>query len=362
MIKEYVNSKGKKFTGYLITNPKVTNSLPYILVVPDDIKDGKQIVMESLNFEQTNDMIDIAEHIIRDLQGKLELIDDAPYLIPFLPDVKGGRPYYQQLSRECFEQSENGEYIIVYDRIDLQVINSLEDAKKLIQENHNKKVDDKVFLNGYSSSGVFAQRFALIHPELIDTALIGGAAGSIPLPTEDFEYPLGIKDFKELFEKDFNKEAYKKIQFAYYVAEFEADKPAYEFDINGNKILRDANGNKLDAKQVAPPMHDMSYHLRSTPLDIGKEQRQEIGEDLSLRYKSCIQYYEDNGYEISSKIYKGSRHGNIYLNENPSRYGVIKDILALYKYGQPFKYDEYSASEISMKEQRKREGLGSKER
>lgn len=351
--KYYVNSKGKKFTGYLITAPQMKDTLSYILVVPDDMENGKQIIVESLNFEMSDNTIEIAENVIRELKDKVEIFDDAPYLIPFLPAVRGGRPYYQQLSRECFETSLNGEYTIGHYRVDLKVVATIKDAINLIQDEHNKTVDKKIFLNGYSSSGVFAQRFALLHPELVDRAMIGGAAGTIPIPNEELEYPLGIKDYKELFGKDFDMKSYKNIEFAYYVAEFETNKPAWEFDINGHKLQRDQNGNKVDNSQVAPPMHDMSYHLRSTPLEIGKKQRKILGEGLDKRFKNSVEYYEGNGYKICSKIYKCSSHSDIFL----ANQGAFRHIMEkYYKENKPFEYDGYSADEISMKEQRKREG------
>ena len=57
-------------------------------------------------------------------------------------------------------------------------------SKSIIENETGKTVQDKIFLNGYSSSGVFAQRFALLHPDIVETACIGGASGSIPIPTE----------------------------------------------------------------------------------------------------------------------------------------------------------------------------------
>lgn len=106
-------------------------------------------------------------------------------------------------------------------------------------------------------------RFALIHPEIVGRALIGGASGSIPLPTQYMDYPLGIKDFKELFGTEFNEEEYKKIQFAYYVGEMEAKRPATEYDTEGKRIQRDEHGQMIDTSQIIPPMHDMSYFPRS---------------------------------------------------------------------------------------------------
>lgn len=113
-----------------------------------------------------------------------------------------------------------------FERIDLQYLECIQDAKDSLRQLTGKRVPDKVFINGYSSSGVFAQRFALIHPEIVDKCCVGGSTGSIPIPESNIGYPVGIADFKELFGKEFNEEAYKSIDFAYYVGEHEASNPA----------------------------------------------------------------------------------------------------------------------------------------
>ncbi len=161
--------------------------------------------------------------------------------------------------------------------------------KNKIKKETGKNVADKIFLHGYSSSGVFAQRFALIHPEIVGRVLIGGASGSIPLPTTDFEYPLGIKDFRQLFGTDFNEDEYRKIQFAYYVGEFEARK-AGNFDINGDRITSDM--------QIPAPMHDMSFRSVSTPKEVGIEQRKLLGQTLNERYKNAIEANKRYGIDI----------------------------------------------------------------
>lgn len=358
---KYENSKGKKFIGYLSLGAKAV--LPYILVIPEDLDEEKEVVVESLNFEGTDIIDKIAPHVIEQLKGMVEVIDDAPILIPFTPDVRGGIPYYQQLSRECFQNANNGEYEINYPRVDLQIINTINNAKNKIKKETGKNVADKIFLNGYSSSGVFAQRFALIHPEIVGRVLIGGASGSIPLPTTDFEYPLGIKDFRQLFGTDFNEDEYRKIQFAYYVGELEAKTPAWERDIEGEPIERNQNGQAINDNQIIPPMHDMSYYPRSIDIQRGKYQRQILGEDLSQRHKNCIEYYEKNGYNITSKIYRGAEHKGIFSRSNPSFESLLKDIILFYRNGESFaKEDIGGVEEISMKPQRQREQKLDKDR
>ena len=350
---KYVNSKGKKFIGYLSLNQE--ESLPYILVMPDNLENNKELVMESLNFEGTNIIEKIMPNVIEQLKDMVEIVDDAPILVPFIPDVRGGRPYYQQLSRECFEESINGEYNIDYPRIDLKVINTINSAKNKIKKETGKEVKNKIFLNGYSSSGVFAQRFALIHPEIVGRALIGGAAGSIPLPIGDFEYPLGIRDFKELFGKEFNEQEYRNIHFAYYVGQLETKTPAWEYDIEGRKIQRNEKGQVINRNQIIPPMHDMSYYPRSIDIKRGKHQREILGKDISQRYKNCIEYYKNQGYNITSKIYKGAEHVDIYTRNNPSFEYLINDVIKFYKYNKDFEIDESSVEIIDMNPQRQRE-------
>ncbi len=350
---KYANSKGKKFIGYLSLGEK--GILPYILVIPENLNEGKELIVESLNFEKTNIINKIVPHVIEKLKDMVEVIDDAPILIPFIPNVIGGIPYYQQLSRECFQDASNGEYKINYPRIDLQIINTINNARDKIQQETGRKVTDKIFLNGYSSSGVFAQRFALIHPEIVGRVLIGGASGSIPLPTADFDYPIGIKDFKQLFGVDFNEKEYRKIQFAYYVGELETKTPAWEYDIEGRKIERNQNGQIMNNNQIIPPMHDMSYYPRSIDHQRGKNQRQILGKDLAQRHKKCIEYYEKNGYNITSKIYRGAEHKGIFSLSNPCFETLLRDIILFYTNGESFAKDISEVEEISMKPQRQRE-------
>ena len=135
------------------------------------------------------------------------------------------------------------------------------DAKSQIEEITGKKVQDKIFLSGYSASGVLAQRFALIYPELINRALIGGAAGSIPIPSDKIDFPIGIKDFRDLFGKEFNFEAYKQIQFGYYVAEKEAEELAKKYNIEMpiTETVNEIINNKISAKDAVNKLMNREF-------------------------------------------------------------------------------------------------------
>lgn len=170
----------------------------------------------------------------------------SPIVVPLIPSYKDS-PYFQQLSQECFSLSSNDRNY----RIDEQVVRIIDKAKSILQTERGLIAEDRIFLNGYSSSGVFAQRFALLHPEIVETACIGGASGSIPIPTEKLAYPIGVADYEALTGKKFDLESYSKIKFRYYVGELETQ--------NKTDSRVDDNGNPA-------PMHDMSYFDRSVPI------------------------------------------------------------------------------------------------
>lgn len=340
--------------GYIKYIPQDRKILPYMMIIPKNMEENSEIIVDTLNYDNTKDPKGTAIKGADTIGGYLRIGVDAPMLYILVPDDRGGRrPYYQQLSRECFTESN-----LDYPRIDLQVKEAIEDAQNKIFNILNKRVSKKVTLNGYSTSGVFAQRFALIHPEIVTKAIIGAAVGSIPIPTEALEYPLGIKDFAELFGKEFDTETYKSIDFAYYVGELEAREPATNFDINGNNLEKDEQGNLTNSSQIVPPMHDMSYLPKSIPLEIAKKQRLLYGTDLQTRFKNCIQWYQENGYKIKDKIYIGADHKELFKNDYPFKINFLRDLYAFYKSGNigtAFYKDDSSTDRLDMSYQKKRE-------
>lgn len=261
------------------------SKIPFVLITPSTLKDGQILVMESNNLETNN-----IQSLLRQALGAGKDLNDIfkgsnPILIPILPSKSPNAPYYQQLSTECFQ---NGE------RPDLNIVEAVNKAKEIMKNQYNIKLNDKIFLNGYSSSGCFAQRFSLIHPELIDTACIGEASESIPIPNKDLDYPLGIKNYEELFGKKFDIEEYKKIIFDYYVGSLECEtKSPDRIDENGN----------------LSPMHDMSYFDRSVPTDV-ETHRKKLGQDMFERAKNTVELLKNIGINISHTIIPNTAHND----------------------------------------------------
>lgn len=372
---------GIKYKGYMISDD---GKLAYFLVVPDNLEDGSEMIVESLNKENDRDG-DITgfdkrsiESSMGTVQRILKSVRNEPVVIPIVPSI-AGEGYYQELSRDCLEGKSEDE------RIDTQYLECIESAKKKIEEISGSKVADKVFLNGYSASGVFAQRFALIHPEVVSKCCVGGAVGSIPIPEDKLPYPCGIKDFAELFGKEFDAESYKQIDFAYYVGEHEASRPG-NYGKDGKPVyieVPNPNGRvdlkRNDSSVPIMPMHDMSYHTRSMSVETGKQFREAYGETMQDRLDSAIEYYAKNGYSFKSKIFKDVAHNRVEYrslgetsnNKKYKYFGIFdvpngelgdgvpqrifQDISDFYREGTGFEPDDKSVSRLDMTEQEHRE-------
>lgn len=271
--KSIVNRFNKKIDMYICE----AGEGRYLMAIPEKMKDDAEMVVETYNSggvqrqnyqESINDAMAPNGNAIE--KTLMDAITDFPVVLPIVPNIKN-LPDFQQLSLEAVRDF----------KIHEKVFECIQDAKTKIKMVTGKSVQDKIFLNGYSASGVFAQRFALIYPELINRCLIGGAAGTIPVPTIRIKYPIGLEDYDKLFGKKFNVEEYKKIKFGYYVGEREEQDDG-NWNLEGERYEKGKG-------QVRAPMHDMSFMSITTPKEVGALQRQLLGQTMNERYKKAIE-------------------------------------------------------------------------
>ena len=312
--KTITNRFGKKIDMHLCQ----TKDGSYIIGIPDGMKDNSEMFVQTYNAggREKNSYSENVKDAVNDCENPIEkdyqdFMTDFPIVVPIVPCLKG-LPDFQQMSVES----------VIDFQIHEKVKDCIDSARLEIEEITGKNVQDRIFLSGYSASGLFAQRFALAYPEMINRALIGGAAGTIPVPTKKLKYPIGIQDYETVFGKEFDSEAYKRIQFAYYVGEKEAAK-AGEYDINGDRIKSD--------KQIPAPMHDMSFRSATTPQDVGKEQRRLLGQTLDERYKNAIKANQIYGIDIEGIVVSNSTHRDIFNTIKTPASVFLKDqIIAFY--------------------------------
>ena len=99
--------------------------------------------------------------------------------------------------------------------IDLQLIAMIDAARAELSKT-NIQTDEKIFIQGFSASGMFANRFTILHPERVKAATIGSPGGFPILPVATFNdeqlpYPAGIADLEELTGIQFDSTTYNAI-------------------------------------------------------------------------------------------------------------------------------------------------------
>lgn len=132
---------GKEYTVQIVYPNDISNyNIPYILVLPKNMKENCILAVEANNLETENsdDLLNngllTAHKLVQQLKD-----NDNPVLIPIVPSVKNGTPYYQQLSKECFSIPSAHPFY----RIDLQVLNIINEVKQNLSDKINLR--DKIF-------------------------------------------------------------------------------------------------------------------------------------------------------------------------------------------------------------------------
>ena len=290
----------------------------YILGIPDSMRENAELFVETYNscglqrgryIDNVGDALSEGGNNIEKLI--IKMITDFPIVMPIIPNLFC-LPDCQQLSLEAVRDFK------IHEKVAL----CIQEAKLKIEEITNKKTQDKIFLCGYSASGVFAQRFALIYPELIGRCLVGGAAGTIPIPSDKLDYPIGIGDYNYLFNKEFDISLYRKIKFGYYVGEDE-EVDLYEWKKN-------CENTNLCHDKENQPTHDMSFREKTTPKKVAIAQREYLGERMGQRYINSILINKKYGIDIEGIIVKGVNHRNILDERNLQYNALTKQILEFY--------------------------------
>jgi dienelactone hydrolase len=79
-------------------------------------------------------------------------------------------------------------------RADLQLIAMIDDARRRL----GPTVRSRVLMSGFSASGSFTNRFALLHPDRVLAAAVGSPGGWPIAPSAELRYPVGVADVAEL--------------------------------------------------------------------------------------------------------------------------------------------------------------------
>ena len=184
-------SGGFTYAYYLYVPPEIKNSadrkaLHTLLVLPN-------------NTGTLDD--DLAFHDADVKRRMLGAVGVASYLqvavlMPVFPRPKSDwRIYTQALDRDSMVTDKKE-----YRRLDLQLVAMIDDARESLKK-RGLRFDKRVLVNGFSASGMFANRFTFLHPDRVKAAAIGSPGGWPIAPVAAYKdkqlrYPIGLADFK----------------------------------------------------------------------------------------------------------------------------------------------------------------------
>jgi pimeloyl-ACP methyl ester carboxylesterase len=205
-------------------------SWPYLLVkpvglaadAPASARDGTLLVVPNNTGSPSENEDALRASAICELgfgesAGPLAIADGlgAPLLMPLFPRPE--QLYLQALTRESLSKDVEPKF----NRVDKQLIAMIDDARaKLAAMNH--PVQPRVLMAGFSASGVFTNRFAVLHPERVLAAAVGGPGGWPIAPVRADQgkmlpYPVGIADLdtEELGGQSVDLAALQRVRFLF---------------------------------------------------------------------------------------------------------------------------------------------------
>jgi dienelactone hydrolase len=110
-----------------------------------------------------------------------------------------------------------------YARFDLQLVAMIDDARARLKKD-GLKFDRRVLINGFSASGMFANRFTFLHPTRVKAAAIGSPGGWAIAPTGKYKdktlrYPIGTNDFKTVTGKNLDLKNLRKVPLLIFIGD-----------------------------------------------------------------------------------------------------------------------------------------------
>ena len=187
----YFNGNGKN--GFLFD---------YILFIPSNLRDNITLLVEpnnssfvSLNYE------DGKKTAIKNILGRknnpslsmyLSKELGLPLLCPILPRYLNDE---EEVNLASLEKNVLDNVSLNNIKLPTQIINMINNSLNLFEMNR-LSVNKKVICVGNGNTGFFANRFSLLHPEIVYSQVVGNISGQVCLPVDKYEdinlpYPVG---------------------------------------------------------------------------------------------------------------------------------------------------------------------------
>lgn len=199
---------------------------PYYFYTPGDVKrtarNGQTItllVLPNNTGTTTDDLDQHRKSVLEDLQMMRTIAGslDVVILEPVFPRPESDwQVYTHALDRDTLTTD-----IVELSRTDLQLVAMIDDATVRLEEK-GWQVDDRVLMWGFSASGMFTNRFTLLHPERVKAAVIGSPGGWPIAPVETYQgeclrYPVGICDVEEITGQPVDLDTYAAVPQFFFI-------------------------------------------------------------------------------------------------------------------------------------------------
>ena len=198
-------------------------------------------------------------------------------LMPIFPRPKNDwKIYTHALDRDSMLTGKKE-----YRRFDLQLIAMIDDARSQMKKQYDLEFDKKVLINGFSATGMFANRFTFLHPTRVKAAAIGSPGGWAIAPTAEFDgkklrYPIGIDDVKTVAGEKLDMKNLRKVPLLIFLGD------------------KDENDSVVFGDSYEEEDKDLIFELfGKTPVE---------------RWEISKKIYRDNKMNAEFKLYPGIEH------------------------------------------------------
>jgi predicted esterase len=211
-----------------LTLHRANATIPYdwYTYVPKSLKKTERayiLISTDVVYPPTDDYSHVSEHARSFAWNQQDLAETRKYiyLSPAIPRPSTDHVYATAFDWKVFLSSSDP----FVQRPDLKV-NSMIDRLVWDLRRDGYNVQEKVFVEGFSAGGMFAQRYALLHPGRVQALAAGQSGGSIVLPESSYNgvemnWPVGVNDFLSLVGYEFDRAAYKQVPHFIYIGDLD---------------------------------------------------------------------------------------------------------------------------------------------
>lgn len=173
----------------------------------------------------------------------------------------------------------------------------IDDARERLKK-RELEVDEKILMCGFSASGMFTNRFVVLHPDRVKAATIGSPGGWPILPLEEWEgqrlnYPVGVGDLEELTGEEFDLETYIKVPQYFFIGDQDTNdsvpySDSYD-DPNRNIIINTFGSDMIKRWKKAENIYQQVGTNAEFVLyqEVGHDRTEEMKEDI-------IDFFKEN--------------------------------------------------------------------